>query len=180
MLAKKKKRNSELWGIILAGGDGTRMGLPTRRIFGDERPKQFCPLMGDDTLVSQTGKRPALKIAPEKTLFVVTRKHEPFYMECLSEIPRERMVVQPDNKETGAALLDDIYRRIPEIDFSREIPKKKPLALSVMRVKDTGWNDLGQPVRLHRTLNKLDYTPQWTAMAPGRFSNIINFGGMKR
>ena len=37
--------------IILAGGDGTRLKSLTRRITGDERPKQFCPLLDGNTLL---------------------------------------------------------------------------------------------------------------------------------
>jgi nucleotidyltransferase-like protein len=32
---------SEYSGIILAGGDGTRLSALTRRLAGDDRPKQF-------------------------------------------------------------------------------------------------------------------------------------------
>lgn len=39
----------ERWAIIRAGGDGTRLRDLTRRIAGDDRPKQFCPLLGEET-----------------------------------------------------------------------------------------------------------------------------------
>src|SRR2546422_5008473 len=32
-------------GIILAGGNGTRLSSLTRKLAGDDRPKQFCRLM---------------------------------------------------------------------------------------------------------------------------------------
>ena len=40
------------WGVILAGGDGKRLLPLTRRISGDDRPKQFCSVMGKDTLLA--------------------------------------------------------------------------------------------------------------------------------
>jgi len=33
------------WAVILAGGDGTRLRSFTRHIAGDDRPKQFCPVI---------------------------------------------------------------------------------------------------------------------------------------
>ena len=44
------------WAVILAGGDGTRLRSLTRRITGDERPKQFCPLIGQNTLAGGNSK----------------------------------------------------------------------------------------------------------------------------
>jgi hypothetical protein len=56
----------ERWGVILAGGDGTRLlPLPlTRQIVGDDRPKQFCPMVGGETLLEQTARRVAHAISP--------------------------------------------------------------------------------------------------------------------
>jgi hypothetical protein len=34
-----------LWAVLLAGGDGIRLRDLTRRIAGDSRPKQFCPIL---------------------------------------------------------------------------------------------------------------------------------------
>ena len=48
------------WAIILAGGDGTRLQSMTRAITGDNRPKQFVPVIGGSTLLDQTRKRVAL------------------------------------------------------------------------------------------------------------------------
>jgi hypothetical protein len=42
------------WSLVLAGGDGRRLRPLTRRISGDERPKQFCKVLGQETLVEQT------------------------------------------------------------------------------------------------------------------------------
>jgi Nucleotidyl transferase len=53
------------WAVILAGGDGTRLRSLTRRITGDERPKQFCPVLGDQAVVEETRKRVALEVARE-------------------------------------------------------------------------------------------------------------------
>jgi hypothetical protein len=62
------------WAVILAGGDGTRLKSLSRRITGDERPKQFCPVFGDTTLVEETQRRVAIELAKERTLFVVEKE----------------------------------------------------------------------------------------------------------
>ena len=41
------------WGVILAGGDGKRLLPLTRRITGDNRPKQFCAIMDGETLLAR-------------------------------------------------------------------------------------------------------------------------------
>jgi mannose-1-phosphate guanylyltransferase len=68
-------RESE-WAVILAGGDGTRLKSLTKKITGDERPKQFCSVLGRGTLLEETQNRVALELAPERTLYVVNRIHE--------------------------------------------------------------------------------------------------------
>jgi len=51
------QRPSSAWGVLLAGGDGTRLQALTTRIEGDSRPKQFCRMLGDETLLTQTRRR---------------------------------------------------------------------------------------------------------------------------
>ena len=46
--------------VILAGGEGSRLKSLTRAIAGDERPKQFCSILDDRTLLDATRERTAL------------------------------------------------------------------------------------------------------------------------
>lgn len=98
------------WAIILAGGDGTRLRPLTRSITGDERPKQFCPLIGGQTLLDQTRKRSALSIPEDKTLIVVTEAHERFYRQLAAGLSNELLLVQPANKGTAPAILLSLLR----------------------------------------------------------------------
>jgi mannose-1-phosphate guanylyltransferase len=97
-------------GIILAGGDGTRLSSLTRRLVGDERPKQFCRLIGDDSLLEQTRRRARLMVAPERLLTVVMRHHERFYAPALADAPPRSIVAQPNNRGTAAAVLYALMR----------------------------------------------------------------------
>jgi hypothetical protein len=60
-------RRSDRWAIILAGGEGLRLRPLTRRIAGDERPKQFCPLLDGVTLLDRTRARVTPTVGPDRT-----------------------------------------------------------------------------------------------------------------
>ena len=51
---KLESSASHLWAVLLAGGDGVRLRDLTRRIAGDSRPKQFCRIIGGQSLFRQT------------------------------------------------------------------------------------------------------------------------------
>jgi mannose-1-phosphate guanylyltransferase len=102
-------RKSE-WAVILAGGDGTRLRSLTRKIAGDERPKQFCSVLGKRTLLEETRSRVALEIARERTLYVVNRLHEPYYAPILGDEPARNLAVQPSNRGTAPAILYSLMR----------------------------------------------------------------------
>ena len=98
------------WAVILAGGDGTRLQSMTRAISGDNRPKQFVPVIGGSTLLNQTRRRVALSIEPDRTLIVVTQKHRRFYEPLTHEISSTLLVEQPVNKGTAPAILYALLR----------------------------------------------------------------------
>jgi mannose-1-phosphate guanylyltransferase len=97
------------WAVILAGGDGTRLRSLTRRITGDERPKQFCPLIGQNTLLAETRRRVALAVAKQRTMLVVNRAHQRYYSKLLGHA-RRNVVEQPRNIGTAPAILYSILK----------------------------------------------------------------------
>jgi len=97
-------QDSHRWGVILAGGDGKRLLPLTRRITGDDRPKQFCALTGGETLLKQTRRRVA-RITPEaRTLLILTRTHERYYADEVMEVPSSCLLIQPHNHGTAPAI----------------------------------------------------------------------------
>jgi len=103
---------AERWAVILAGGDGTRLLPLTRLIAGDERPKQFCPIFGGATLLDQTLRRVALAVPRHRTMVVVTRGHERFYLPlaAFGGVPSKQVIVQPKNQGTALAILYSLLR----------------------------------------------------------------------
>jgi mannose-1-phosphate guanylyltransferase len=105
----KHSREHE-WAVILAGGDGTRLKSLTRKIAGDERPKQFCRVLGGATLLEETRRRAVLEMAPERTVYVVNQKHEPYYAPILGDETADNLVIQPRNASTALAILYSLLR----------------------------------------------------------------------
>jgi mannose-1-phosphate guanylyltransferase len=96
--------------IILAGGDGTRLRDLTRRIAGDDRPKQFCSLLGEETLLDETRRRVAHGVSAPRTFFSVTSAHERFYASLLADVSPRQIVAQPENRGTAPAILYTLLR----------------------------------------------------------------------
>lgn len=93
------------WGVVLAGGDGKRLLPLTRLMTGDDRPKQFCAVVGDRTLLQQTRCRVARMISPDQTLLVLIRAHERFYQTEVADASPSLLLAQPQNRGTSAAIL---------------------------------------------------------------------------
>jgi mannose-1-phosphate guanylyltransferase len=99
------------WGVVLAGGDGSRLRGLSRRIAGDERPKQFCDMLGSgSTLLQQTANRVGRNVSQDQIAYVVTRAHERYYKPLLAGVHSGRVFEQPTNRGTGVAILLSILK----------------------------------------------------------------------
>ena len=98
------------WAVILAGGDGTRLRSVTRAIAGDDRPKQFCPILRNETLLDQTRRRVSLAVRPDQTLLSLTKTQTEFFAPLVAHIAEENLVVQPANLGTTPAILYSLLR----------------------------------------------------------------------
>ena len=98
------------WAVILAGGDGKRLLPLTRTIAGDERPKQFCAVLGGETLLDRTQRRIWRIVRSKQTLLVVTRKHERFYAQQVAPERSSCLLIQPCNRGTAPAIVYSLMR----------------------------------------------------------------------
>jgi mannose-1-phosphate guanylyltransferase len=98
------------WALILAGGDGKRLKSLTTRIAGDGRPKQYCPIVGGDTLLDITRRRADLVARDDHQVVVVSRPHEAYYRGLTTALAPGRLVVQPMNRGTAPGILYPLLR----------------------------------------------------------------------
>ncbi len=86
--------------MILSGGAGTRLWpLST-----EERPKQFLPLFGGQSLLQKTWKRLAAIVAPESILVSTVERYRALCAEQLPLLPAENLIVEPERRNTAAAI----------------------------------------------------------------------------
>jgi mannose-1-phosphate guanylyltransferase len=93
------------WVVILAGGDGRRLGSLTTNASGVSTPKQFWSLNGGPSLLQLSLQR-ALRLVPrERIVTVVTEAHRRWWEPSLLSLRRSTVVVQPSNRGTGLGVL---------------------------------------------------------------------------
>lgn len=96
-----KIENHQLWAVVLAGGEGTRLAAVTRRLHGRDVPKQFAALHGEQTLLQQTVARLAPRVPASRIVVVVARDRRDLAEEQLRHVKGIQIVSQPENSGTG-------------------------------------------------------------------------------
>jgi mannose-1-phosphate guanylyltransferase len=68
----------------------------------------------------------------------------------------------------------DLYRDLPDIDFSRQVLQSTASVLRVLPVKHCGWSDLGTPRRVAETLRRLPRLDEVGDDGPHRRSGLLS------
>ena len=97
-------RRDPLWAIVLAGGEGVRLRPLVRLVCGDDRPKQFAPLLGGRSLLEATLDRVARGIPDDRTVVVGVR-HQARYWQGAGASAGGHVLVQPESRGTAAGIL---------------------------------------------------------------------------
>src|SRR6266849_1782995 len=88
------------YGLILAGGRGTRFWPRSRR----NRSKQVLKFFGDRSLIQQTVDRLRPVIPPER-IWILANEHLRAEIVCqLPEIPRRQVLAEPAQRNTAPAI----------------------------------------------------------------------------
>jgi len=93
--------NPHLYGIILAGGGGTRLWPKSRK----KTPKQFLKLLGEETMFQVTLKRFSQFIPLNHIIVVTTKRYAQDIAKQAPEIPQQNIILEPDKRDTALAML---------------------------------------------------------------------------
>jgi len=102
---KRSGKRGDVWSLILAAGEGSRLRSLTTKPCGTAVPKQFCSLNGGRTLLEEAAARATSLMPAERICTIVAQQHREFWADQLAHFPAGNVVVQPRNKGTGIGIL---------------------------------------------------------------------------
>lgn len=91
------------WGVVLATGESQRVRKLALRVFGRERPAEYCPSSGGTSLIEHAVSRAARLVAPQRILTVIGNGHS-VYLDPGVKLPG-RILEEPANRGTGACIM---------------------------------------------------------------------------
>src|SRR3990170_972254 len=99
--------SADRWGIILSGGNGTRLRDLVFHRRADYLPKQYLNFIGKRSMLEHTLHRAEKLIPAQKLLVVITKEHVQFdeVRRQIASRPQECIIIQPENKDTGPGIL---------------------------------------------------------------------------
>ena len=111
------EKRTNLWTVMLSGGDGERLRPFVQRLFGRDRAKQYCTFIGHRTMFEHTADRARMLAPPHHRVAVVSKSH----VECgwvgRALMPEGKLLAQACNHDTGpGALLPLAYVRRKDPD----------------------------------------------------------------
>jgi len=98
-------KSEHVWAVVLAAGDGRRLRRFTTTRTGLTIPKQFCSLDRGPSLLQEALQRAAAVAAAERICAIVAAQHRRWWLAQLDGVPRQNIVVQPQNRGTANGVL---------------------------------------------------------------------------
>ncbi|HET7392970.1 MAG TPA: sugar phosphate nucleotidyltransferase, partial [Candidatus Binatia bacterium] len=98
-------RQSNVWAIVLAGGEGTRVRGFLKQLCGGTGLKQFSPIIGRRSMLQHTLDRMQQLVPPERTLIVVGAHQSAEAARQLADWPQRNIIYQPANRDTAPGIL---------------------------------------------------------------------------
>jgi mannose-1-phosphate guanylyltransferase len=99
------KSNQNIWAVVLAAGDGTRLAELTRDARGNPVPKQFCSLNGGPSLLHDALERARQIVSRDRLCTIVAEQHRAHWRSALWFLPNANLIKQPVNRGTAHGVL---------------------------------------------------------------------------
>lgn len=98
---------TNLWGLVLAGGEGKRLETFVQQLRGECLPKQYINFVGKRSMLEHTFHRIERMIPRQRILTVVSEHHlvSAEVRRQLADRSKNTVIVQPANKDTGPGIL---------------------------------------------------------------------------
>jgi mannose-1-phosphate guanylyltransferase len=115
------QREGHLWVVVLAAGDGTRVATLTAGPRGESVPKQYFTFGERESMLQWALARASALVPASRILVIVADQHRSHWERQLADLPRQNVIVQPQNRGTAAGVLlpflEVFLRRDPEAHF---------------------------------------------------------------
>jgi len=72
--------------------------------------------------------------------------------------------------QAESEVIDRLYDRLQEVNFSHQVLAQRPERLAVLKVSGVRWNDLGEPKRVMASLKMAGVRPHWIEAATPLFA----------
>jgi mannose-1-phosphate guanylyltransferase len=135
-----------VWAVVLAAGDGSRLAALTTDRHGRHVPKQYCSLNGHMTLLQQAVERARRVVPPERIRVIVADQHRDFWRTALATLHADNVIVQPRNCGTAIGILlcvltilrRDAQAHIVFLPADHHVTKEQVLAERLQAALDAG------------------------------------------
>jgi mannose-1-phosphate guanylyltransferase len=107
-LARLSPRTSalrDIWAVVLAGGDGSRLQELTTTDAGEAVPKQYCTINRERCLLQDSIRRAGGVAPADRICAIVARQHQRWWQKALATFPSGNIFVQPRNRGTAFGIL---------------------------------------------------------------------------
>ena len=94
-----------VWALVLAAGEGSRLKSLTTAPSGTAVPKQFCSLFDGPPLLHEALRRAQTLTDEAFTCAVVAAHHRRWWQDALAPLPPQNIIVQPRNCGTAVGIL---------------------------------------------------------------------------
>ncbi len=98
-------RNGNIWALVLAAGEGSRLRKLTTTDSGTSIPKQFCSLHGGPSLFQNALRRGEAIASRGHLCTIVAAQHRNWWREVLTHLPMANVIEQPRNLGTAIGIL---------------------------------------------------------------------------